>query len=38
LSDPGQWLLVQKEKRGAKAVDGAWLKEYVSPTPPPGRP
>jgi len=38
LSDRGKWLLDQKTKRGAKAVDGAWLKEYVPPTPAPGKP
>jgi len=25
----GQWLLDQKEKRKAKEIDVAWLKEYV---------
>jgi hypothetical protein len=38
LSDQGQWLLDQRERRGAKAVDGAWLREYVHPTPQPGKP
>jgi hypothetical protein len=37
LSDQGQWLLGQREKRGAKAVDGAWLKEYVPPPPQPAK-
>jgi len=27
LNDNGKWLVAEKEKRGAKAVDGAWLKE-----------
>jgi hypothetical protein len=28
LNDAGQWLVAEKDKRGAKAVDGAWLKDY----------
>lgn len=28
LNDEGKWLLAEKDKRGAKAVDGAWLKDY----------
>ena len=28
LNDVGKWLVAEKEKRGAKAVDGAWLKDY----------
>ena len=27
-NDVGKWLIAEKEKRGAKAVDGAWLKDY----------
>jgi hypothetical protein len=27
LNDNGKWLVAEKEKRGAKKVDGAWLKE-----------
>ena len=27
-NDVGKWLIAQKEKKGAKAVDGAWLKDY----------
>jgi len=27
-NDVGKWLIAQKDKRGAKAVDGAWLKDY----------
>jgi hypothetical protein len=28
LNDRGKWLVAEKEKRGAKAVDVAWLKDY----------
>jgi hypothetical protein len=28
MNDAGKWLVAEKEKRGAKAVDGAWLKDY----------
>jgi hypothetical protein len=28
LNDAGKWLVAEKEKRGAKVVDGAWLKDY----------
>jgi len=28
LNDAGKWLVAEKDKRGAKAVDGAWLKDY----------
>ncbi len=28
LNDAGKWLVAEKEKKGAKAVDGAWLKDY----------
>ena len=28
LNDAGKWLVAEKEKRGAKAPDGAWLKDY----------
>ena len=24
----GDWLVAEKDKRGAKAVDGAWVKDY----------
>ena len=27
-NDRGKWLIAEKDKRKAKAVDGAWLKEY----------
>ena len=27
-NDVGKWLIAEKEKRGAKKVDGAWLKDY----------
>jgi hypothetical protein len=29
LNDRGKWLMDEKDKRKAKEVDGAWLKEYV---------
>jgi hypothetical protein len=28
-NERGQWLIAEKEKRKAKAVDAAWLKDYV---------
>lgn len=28
LNDRGKWLVAEKEKRSAKEVDVAWLKEY----------
>jgi hypothetical protein len=28
MNDVGKWLVAEKEKKGAKAVDGAWLKDY----------
>jgi len=28
MNDRGKWLLAEKDKRHAKAVDGAWLKDY----------
>lgn len=28
VNDVGKWLIAEKEKRGAKEVDGAWLKDY----------
>ena len=28
-NDRGKWLVVEKEKRGAKEVDGSWLRDYV---------
>ena len=31
VNERGQWLLDQKEKRKAKEIDVAWLKEYVEP-------
>ena len=27
-NDRGNWLIKEKEKRAAKKVDGAWLKDY----------
>jgi hypothetical protein len=29
-NDRGQWLVDQKEKKGAKEIDFAWLKDYSS--------
>ena len=28
LNDKGKWLVEEKDKRKAKEVDGAWLKDY----------
>lgn len=28
LNDAGKWLVAEKDKRKAKEVDGAWLKDY----------
>lgn len=28
MNDVGKWLVAEKDKRGAKAVDGAWVKDY----------
>jgi hypothetical protein len=28
LNDIGKWLVAEKEKRGAKEVNGAWVKDY----------
>jgi hypothetical protein len=28
LNDAGKWLMAEKDKRKAKEVDGAWLKDY----------
>ena len=28
LNDVGKWLVAEKEKKGAKKVDGAWAKDY----------
>ena len=33
LSPAGDWLVEQKKLKGAKEVDGAWLKDYVPPRP-----
>ena len=30
-NERGQWLLAEKDKRKAKEVDPAWLKDYVEP-------
>jgi hypothetical protein len=31
LNDRGKWLMAEKDKKKAKEVDGAWLKDYVEP-------
>ena len=28
LNDLGKWLVAEKDKKGAKKVDGAWAKDY----------
>lgn len=28
LNDKGKWLVAEKDKRKAKEVDGAWVKDY----------
>ncbi len=28
MNDLGKWLVAEKDKKGAKAVDGAWAKDY----------
>ena len=33
LNDKGKWLVAEKDKKKAKEVDGAWLKDY-KPVPP----
>jgi len=33
LNDRGKWLHEEKEKRKAKEVDAAWLKDYVEKKP-----
>jgi mono/diheme cytochrome c family protein len=33
LSPAGDWLVEQKKLKGAKEVDGAWLKDYVPAKP-----
>ena len=30
-NDRGKWLIAEKDKRKAKEVDPAWLKDYVEP-------
>jgi hypothetical protein len=30
-NDRGKWLIAEKERMKAKAVDGAWLKNYAEP-------
>ena len=31
LNDRGKWLMAEKDKRKAKEIDAAWLKDYVEP-------
>jgi mono/diheme cytochrome c family protein len=31
LNDRGKWLVAEKDKKKAKEVDAAWLKDYVEP-------
>lgn len=31
LNDRGKWLVAEKAKKNANAVDAAWLKDYVEP-------
>jgi hypothetical protein len=33
LNDRGHWLVAEKTKRGAKACDMAWLRDYKEPAP-----
>ncbi len=35
LNERGHWLVAEKARRGAKACDMAWLKDYKEPTPAP---
>jgi hypothetical protein len=37
LSDRGQWLAAERVKRGAKAADMVWLREYKEPAPKDGK-
>ena len=30
-NDAGKWLIAEKDKRKAKEIDLAWLKDYVEP-------
>jgi mono/diheme cytochrome c family protein len=34
LNHKGNWLVTEKDRRGAKEFDMAWLKEYQEPPPP----
>ncbi len=36
LNERGRWLVAEKTRRGAKACDMAWLRDYKEPTPAPG--
>jgi hypothetical protein len=31
FNDRGKWLMAEKDKRKAAAIDGAWLKDYKEP-------
>jgi mono/diheme cytochrome c family protein len=35
LNHRGEWLVAEKARRGAKAFDMSWLKDYKEPTPEP---
>ncbi len=35
LNARGRWLMAEKTKRGAKACEMAWLRDYKEPTPAP---
>ncbi len=35
LNDRGRWLVAEKTRRGARASDMAWLRDYREPTPAP---
>ena len=37
LNDKGKWLLAEKDKKKAKEVDGAWLKDYKEPAKEPAK-
>jgi hypothetical protein len=38
LNDRGHWLVAEKTKRGAKAFDMSWLRDYKEPVPAAGKP
>jgi mono/diheme cytochrome c family protein len=35
LNDRGNWLVLERKKRGVKVPEMAWLKDYREPTPAP---